>query len=214
MQNPKLILLDRDGVLNEDVGSPGVLCPSKLILTPNAGKSIGKIRRNLPECKIVIVTNQSCVGKKLIGIEKLHKIHKKLKEMLIEEDSDAKIDHVFYCTSTRDMNDRRMKPKPGMVEEACEIFQINPSESLMIGDKLGDLKAAASAGVACRILVETGYGRGIMGRPGPSNYASVDQVKCCSEYDSEENNDPIEMPFYYARNLDNAVSWLIESISK
>ncbi len=77
---PRLILLDRDGVVNEDVGAPGVLCPSQLELTPNAGIAIGRLKRS--GCKIALITNQSCVGKGLINIQQLHDIHQRIQDMV------------------------------------------------------------------------------------------------------------------------------------
>ena len=158
---PKLVLLDRDGVINEDVGYPGVLNASQLTLTPHAGQAIGKLKR--AGCKIAIITNQSCVGKKLITEDKLvNEIHTAMKVLLTREDPEATIDHIFYCTSLKERGDYRMKPNPGMIQEACEMFHVEPNDCIMIGDTLTDLKAAQLANVSLRILVETGYGYGIM----------------------------------------------------
>jgi D-glycero-D-manno-heptose 1,7-bisphosphate phosphatase len=55
---PKLVLLDRDGVINIDVGAPGVLQISDFCLTPTAGISVGHLKRS--GCIVVVVTNQSC----------------------------------------------------------------------------------------------------------------------------------------------------------
>jgi D-glycero-D-manno-heptose 1,7-bisphosphate phosphatase len=97
---PKLFLIDRDGVINQDVGSPGVLSPSQLQLTPGAGIALGKIRR--AGCKVAVITNQSCVGKGLISEQHLvSKIHGTLQDMLLLEDPDAVMDCILYCTSLR-----------------------------------------------------------------------------------------------------------------
>lgn len=205
---PKLILLDRDGVLNEDVGAPGVLCPSQLMLTPCAGYAIGRLKRL--GCKISMITNQSCVGKHLIAIEGLHKIHDRLQEMLLAEDMDATLDHIFYCTSLKNSGDVRMKPNPGMIEEAIDHFDIDASNCVMVGDALRDLQAAAAAGVSFRVLVETGYGRDIMkGKSAPLDSAEV--VKDVTNYNVEENctGEPTELPFLYAKNLNSTINWII-----
>ncbi len=57
-QLPKLVMLDRDGVINEDVGASGVLDCSEFILTPNASHAIGTLKRL--GCSVVVITNQSC----------------------------------------------------------------------------------------------------------------------------------------------------------
>ncbi len=77
---PRLILLDRDGVVNQDVGAPGIICPSQLQLTPNAGIAIGRLKRS--GCKIALITNQSCVGKGLINIQQLNVIHQRIQDMV------------------------------------------------------------------------------------------------------------------------------------
>jgi hypothetical protein len=61
---PRMVMVDRDGVVNEDVGAPGVLRVSDFCLTPNAGISIGNLKR--AGCIVVVVTNQSC-GASCVG---------------------------------------------------------------------------------------------------------------------------------------------------
>jgi len=151
---PRLILLDRDGVVNEDVGSPGVVCKSQLTLTPNAAKAIGSLRRR--GCKVVLVTNQSCVGKGLIPRQELDAINDHLQDMLRYDDDDAILDNIYLCTSVNESDDPRMKPNSGMIVEACQDESIPPDECIMIGDSLRDLEAAQSGGVPRKILVSTG----------------------------------------------------------
>jgi histidinol phosphatase-like enzyme len=76
---PKLVLLDRDGVINEDVGPPGVICKSQFRLTYCAGKAIGSLKRC--GCRVAIITNQSCVGKGLLAIEELNYIHSEMQHV-------------------------------------------------------------------------------------------------------------------------------------
>ena len=126
---PVLLLLDRDGVINEDVGSPGVIDVSQLTLSPGAGHALGILRRRFNKesnnkntnekggrtntaasaesnIRIAIITNQSCVGKGLITEQYLvETLHRRLQELLWEEDSDATIDRIFYCTTTNDVQD-------------------------------------------------------------------------------------------------------------
>lgn len=202
---PKLVLLDRDGVINRDVGAPGVLDNSQLELTPNAGVAIGRLKR--AGCKIAVVTNQSCVGKGLISEAYLvENIHKHLQAMLLEEDCDAVIEHVLYCTSLRDSEDPRMKPNSGMLIEAMEIFRVNPEETVLIGDAFRDLIAASGAGIKLRVLVETGYGHELISRSPNLNCDGVELI------DDENFNDtlmPPVSPFLYTKNLNTAVEWIL-----
>ncbi len=212
---PKLILIDRDGVINEDVGAPGVIKSSQLKLTPGAGVALGRLKR--AGCKLALVTNQSCVGKGLLTEDELVRdIHGTLNHLLISEDFHAKLDHIFYCTSLRNSGDTRMKPNPGMIEEACDMFRVNPSDSIMIGDAVRDLQAAAAAGVPHRVLVESGYGKGVMnGRDAPVDGSleiiDSEYVKNCKANNiaGTEHMDGSVLPFLYAKNLYCAVEWIL-----
>ena len=159
---PKLVLLDRDGVINEDVGTPGVINEQQFVLTPQAGIAIGDLKR--AGWQVVVVTNQSCVGKGLLSVEGLADIHKHMRTLLISEDTDAIVDEIYVCTSTKEMEDLRMKPNPGMVTEAILETGLTPDSCALIGDNISDLEAAARAGVPYRIMVSTGYGRSTFGR--------------------------------------------------
>jgi len=234
---PKLVLVDRDGVVNEDVGAPGVLHSSQLELTPGAGLALGRLRR--AGCKIALITNQSCVGKGLITEGDLvHNIHGRLQEMLLDEDKDANFDRIFYCTSLKESNDHRMKPNPGMIEEAMELLFFGVEDTcsyycdttVFVGDALRDLEAAARAGVPTRILVETGYGRGIMGGEEAPDVDGT--VKVVDENENENNIEltttttttmdnssdsspkPYIFPFLYAKNFCSAVEWILTSSTK
>ena len=198
---PKLVLLDRDGVVNEDVGSPGVTCVRQLQLIPNAATAIGDLKRS--GYNVALITNQSCVGKGLLSDFGLVEIHNLLQDMLCDDDSDAILDDIYVCTATKDRNDPRMKPNPGMITEACNDFQISPENSIFIGDTLTDMQAALSGGVPTRVLVETGYGMGLMnGIPAPEPPREIENI---------ENELSAVTPFIYAPNLHSAVQWLTQN---
>mmetsp|Transcript_50970 Transcript_50970/g.75628 ORF Transcript_50970/g.75628 Transcript_50970/m.75628 type:complete len:250 (-) Transcript_50970:489-1238(-) len=204
---PRLILLDRDGVINEDVGAPGVVDPNQLRLTSGAGRAIGRLRRR--GCQVALITNQSCVGKKLITEAYLMEIHNHLKQLLIEEDIDAMFDRMYICPSRKEDNDPRMKPGSGMVLEALADFEINGEECVFIGDTATDMMAAKAGGVGLRMLTETGYGRGLMG----GNYGAPISPVRINRIDYASNNDQAVLngvvPFVYATNLAGAVEWLL-----
>ena len=217
---PKLVLLDRDGVINEDVGAPGVLKTSQLELTEGAASAIGDICR--AGCHIAIVTNQSCVGKGLITEAQLQRIHLKLIDLLVEQDVDAIIHpkNILFCTSVKSNSDtdERMKPSPGMVKEACNLFNVEAEDCVLIGDAIRDLQAAMRGNVPTRILVETGYGRSLMNGHSCSLECGVELV----DENNFQNDDSIDcdsvdtiadvVPFYYTPNLRFAVDWLLSDI--
>lgn len=203
---PKLVLLDRDGVINEDVGAPGVTTPSQLNLIKGAGHAIARLKQ--AGCSVAMVTNQSCVGKGIISEKELGCIQTRLQELLYAEHANATIDKIFQCTATRETNDPRMKPQPGMIFEAMRYFGV-PSQHKMccfIGDTSSDLQAAAAAGVEQRILVATGYGKDLMeGLPSEDGKAVL--VTSFEEY---SRIDKSAFPFVYCSNLGCAVDWILD----
>ena len=111
-----LVLLDRDGVINEDVGSPGVIDGNQLELTPHAGHAMGRLRP--AGCAIATVTNQSCVGKQLVTRTRLHnKIFGRLQQLLHQQDVDATWNALCVCETTTAQEDPRRKPAPDMIHD-------------------------------------------------------------------------------------------------
>jgi D-glycero-D-manno-heptose 1,7-bisphosphate phosphatase len=201
---PKFVLLDRDGVINEDVGAPGVLKTEDFVLTAGAGQGIGTLKRM--GCIVVVITNQSCVGKGLIDEKQLQEMHDHMATSLIKEDQDAILDAIYFCPSTEDQNDPRMKPNPGMILQACKDFEMAPSDCVFVGDTITDLQAAELANVKRKILVSTGYGQSIVGRSAQEKDAeSIETVNDCG------SNIPVTLlPFHYTMNLSTAVTFLTE----
>jgi len=196
---PKLVLLDRDGVVNEDVGSPGITDVSKFCLTPRAGSAIGRLRRY--SFHVALITNQSCVGKGLLTEGGLNEIHEEMRKLLLDEDDDASFDALYCCLSRKEEQDPRMKPGCGMILEAMSDFEVRGTESVFIGDTLTDLQAAKAGGVDLRILLETGFGKGLMGgQPALEEPVTIKSI--------ESRGLDIVTPFVYARNLDAAATWL------
>ena len=159
-----LVLLDRDGVINTDVGSPGVLTERDFTLVPGAAKAVAKLKRN--GAVVCVVTNQTCVGKGLIDESRLDSIHAAMRALLAEQGGDdATIDDIFAATHTEDQEQsrdgpERLKPAPGMVLEALTRhgFGANLGSVTFVGDTVTDMQAAYRAGVVNRITVGTGYG--------------------------------------------------------
>ena len=158
----KIAFLDRDGVIN--VGSENYInSPDEVILLPNAGLCVGKLRRH--GYRICIVTNQSPIGRGLWNHDNLHLIHKRISELLIEEDKDAILDLILYSPYSPWENSWARKPNPGMLEAGRQILSnsykenidilygknwINrpdESESVMVGDRDVDRLAAENYGV-------------------------------------------------------------------
>jgi D-glycero-D-manno-heptose 1,7-bisphosphate phosphatase len=147
-----LVLMDRDGVLNKD-RPDSVKSPEELTMIPRAAEAVARL--NAAGIKIAIVTNQSVVGRGIIDVAMLERIHSKLHDELAR--AGARLDAIFVAPERPDAASERRKPGPGMLREALSRFRASPAETPMIGDSLSDLKAAAAAGCK-RVLVRTGKG--------------------------------------------------------
>lgn len=148
----RLVLLDRDGVINEEKDGY-VRCPKDLAMIPGSVEAIKIL--NKANLLSVIVTNQGAIGREIIDIEALNKIHDKLNRTL--ERSGASVNEIIFCPDHPDRPTRFRKPGPGMLLQAMDQYKVLPKETVMIGDSLRDLIAANKA--QCRkILVKTGFG--------------------------------------------------------
>jgi D-glycero-D-manno-heptose 1,7-bisphosphate phosphatase len=149
----KLILLDRDGVLNKD-RPDSVKNLGEFIMLPGAAQAVKCL--NDAGFKVAVVTNQGAVGRGELTLEGLEQIHQELQRLIGLEG--GRLDRIYYCPDTTIEPHRRRKPAPGMVLEAMADFACTPAETLVIGDALRDLEAAWAAGCQS-ILVRTGKGQ-------------------------------------------------------
>jgi D-glycero-D-manno-heptose 1,7-bisphosphate phosphatase len=149
----KLALLDRDGVLNVD-RPDSVRSANELVLLPGAASAVARL--NEAGWRVVVVTNQSVVGRGLITAAELALLHGELERALAE--SGARLDAIYVCPDPPNSPTPRRKPAPGMLLEALDRFGATPETTPMIGDSLRDMEAAAQAGCR-RVLVRTGKGR-------------------------------------------------------
>ncbi len=148
-----LIILDRDGVINED-RSDFVKSPSELVFIDGALKAI--LRLNTLKHHVVIATNQSCIGRGIISEDALTQIHGKLLQELNR--IGGKIDEIFFAPDPPWAATDMRKPGAGMILAAMQKFRTPPSQTIFIGDALRDMQAAKKAGCH-RLLVQTGKGR-------------------------------------------------------
>ncbi len=148
----KLVLLDRDGVINVD-RPDSVKSLEEFVLLPKVIDAIKKLKQF--GLHVAIVTNQAIVGRGKLTTEALDDIHDYLQQLLKKEGTS--IDKIYACTSCDDSHPDR-KPNPGLIYQAIDDFQVTPLEVVVIGDALRDLQAAKKAG-CCRYLVRTGKGQ-------------------------------------------------------
>jgi len=147
---PKLVLLDRDGVINEDLPA-SVLKLEEFHMIPGSLETIVALKR--AGFKVAMVTNQGCVGRGELSQGGLDRLHDHLQATLAS--LGGAIDHIFACTDA--IPSARRKPAPGMSLEALDLFGVAPWDAVMVGDHLVDYEAALSAGCGF-VLVRTGKG--------------------------------------------------------
>jgi D-glycero-D-manno-heptose 1,7-bisphosphate phosphatase len=148
------IFLDRDGVIIEN--RPDYVRAWKdVTLYPQALSALARVATS--GYKIVMVTNQSAVGRGLITLETALDINQRLISSI--EHAGGRIDAAFLCPhSPEDECDCR-KPKPGLILQAAEQLSLDLARSIMIGDAQTDLVAGEQAGVGKLALVLTGRGK-------------------------------------------------------
>ncbi len=168
------VFLDRDGTINEQMGYINHTCRFQLL--PGAAKAIKKL--NDAGIPVVVISNQSGLARGYFPEELLDAVHEKMNKLLA--DAGAHVDGIYYCPHHPEAKEERYrdtcncrKPKPGLVLQASNEMNLNPSSSYVVGDRWSDIKTAANCG-ATSILVRTGYGRGDEQYIGPTQQIQPD----------------------------------------
>lgn len=147
----RLALIDRDGTIN--VNKHYLSDPAQLELIPRAAEAL-RLLRELG-LRLVIITNQSAIGRGFFDEARLSEIHRKLDEMLALEN--AKTDAFYFCPHTPDDKCACRKPLPQMANQAAADFDAELTQAFVIGDNECDIELGKNTG-ATTILVRTGHG--------------------------------------------------------
>jgi histidinol-phosphate phosphatase family protein len=147
------IFLDRDGVLIEN-RPEYVRDWSQVDIFPDAILALAN--SNIKDYKIVIVTNQSAVGRGIISIETAQDINNRLVSAILEKK--GRVDGVYLCPHGPHDNCDCRKPKPGLLLQAADELSLDLNRSWMVGDAWSDVQAGQAAGVRGAIMVKTGRG--------------------------------------------------------
>ena len=147
----KTIFLDRDGVINKEVGYLHKIEDFKFI---NGVFEACRYFQSL-DYQIIVVTNQSGIGRGYYDKDAFHVVN----SWMLEQFKNKRIEilDVFFCPHTPESNCDCRKPKPGMFNQANEKHDIDMEKSWMIGDKEADVAAANFAGIKNTILVKSGH---------------------------------------------------------
>lgn len=149
----KLVILDRDGVINFD-SDQYIKSPDEWKPIPGSLEAIALL--NQSGFRVVICTNQSGIGRGLFDMDTLNAIHDKMIRALAV--LGGHVDAIFFCPHTAADECDCRKPKPGMLQQVEERFNVSLDGVPAVGDSLRDLQAASAVG-AKPMLVLTGKGK-------------------------------------------------------
>lgn len=149
----KLVILDRDGVINFD-SDQFIKNPNEWNPIPGSLEAIALL--NQAGFRVVVATNQSGIGRGLFDMAMLNSIHAKMHKLVAQ--AGGRIDAVFLCPHAADSRCQCRKPKTGLFHDIAARFHIELNNVYAVGDALRDVQAAISAG-ARPMLVKTGKGQ-------------------------------------------------------
>ena len=152
------VFLDRDGTIITSVHY--LVDPELVRLIDGAARAIRALRS--AGYAVVVVSNQSAVGRGMLSVERLYEVHDAMCRQLVE--GGASLDGFYFCAAVPISDDRTAieypdrKPAPGMLLRASVELDLDLSRSWMIGDLVSDVLAGRNAGCMGSILVRTGLG--------------------------------------------------------
>jgi len=149
----RLVILDRDGVINED-SDAFIKSPQEWRPLPGSLEAIARLTQ--AHYHVLVVTNQSGISRGLFDLDTLHQIHARMQLELAHKG--GRIDAIYYCPHAPDDGCQCRKPKAGMFRDLATRLKIGLDNVAAIGDSRRDLQAAQAVN-ARPILVRTGKGR-------------------------------------------------------
>ena len=175
----KLIILDRDGVINQD-RDDFVKSADEWIPIEGSMDAIAFLTE--AGYTITVATNQSGIGRKYFTMQHLAEMHNKMHRLV--QQAGGVIDGIWFCPHTAADECNCRKPKPGMVEDIIARFNARAEDVYMVGDSLRDLQAIAAVG-GKSVLVLTGKGEKTLQNEGdqlPEGTLVFDNLMAFSQY--------------------------------
>ena len=164
--NNKLVILDRDGTINQD-SDDFIKSPEEWIPLPGALEAIARL--NHAGWQVVVASNQSGLGRGLFDMATLNAMHAKMNKHLSAVG--GRIDAVFFCPHGPEDKCQCRKPLPGLFEQIGERLGMDLKGTHVVGDSLRDLLAGVAVGCTPH-LVHTGKGAAFQGQPLPTTFPS------------------------------------------
>ncbi len=159
---PRLVILDRDGVINED-SAEFIKSPEEWRALPGSMEALGRL--HAAGRTVAVASNQSGVGRGLLSAHTLEDIHETMRKQV--RAAGGRIDSVFFCPHRPDESCECRKPRIGLFRQIAVHYGIELAGVPAVGDSLRDIEAARSAG-ARPILVLTGNGKSAARAAGPN----------------------------------------------
>ncbi len=156
MERRRAVFVDRDGTLNQDSGY--VLSPDQFHLLPGVPEAI--VRLNALGLLVIMITNQSAIGRGLMTERDLSHIHDKLTAILSAQG--GTIDEVYWCPHHPDEACICRKPSTGLIEQAQKEFSLHLPECFFVGDKQSDLEAAKNAHIPAILVMSSPHAQEAM----------------------------------------------------
>jgi D-glycero-D-manno-heptose 1,7-bisphosphate phosphatase len=164
--NNKLVILDRDGTINQD-SDDFIKSPEEWIPLPGALEAIARL--NHAGWQVVVASNQSGLGRGLFDMATLNAMHAKMNKHLSAVG--GRIDALFFCPHGPEDKCPCRKPLPGLFEQIAERLGMDLKGTHVVGDSLRDLQAGVAVGCTPH-LVHTGKGAAFQGQPLPTTFPS------------------------------------------
>jgi heptosyltransferase-2 len=180
------VFLDRDGTLNYDPGFLKIAADLKLLA--GVGPALARLKK--VGAKLVVVTNQSGVGRGILTLKDLEAIHARLQGLLEQED--VALDAIYFCPHHPDDGCRCRKPNVGMVERAVSELQLDFRRFYLIGDHARDIQLGHRVGAKSVLLT-----------PVPVDAQSLERLKAEKA-----------MPDAMAKSMAEAVDWILADAAK
>ena len=157
MYTTKLVILGRDGVLNQ-YREGHVTVPEEWIPVPGAIEALARL--NHSGWHVVLATNQAGIGRGMIDMNAVNGVHARMNQLLAAQG--GRVDAVFFCPHTPEDHCECRKPQPGMLQDIGRRYGVDLKQVPMVGDTLRDLQAARAAGCQPH-LVLSGRAAGLAG---------------------------------------------------
>jgi D-glycero-D-manno-heptose 1,7-bisphosphate phosphatase len=156
------LFLDRDGVIIEHRANY-VRSWEEVVIYPQALRALANVCHS--PLRVVIITNQSAIGRGLISADLSAEINRRLLHEI--EAAGGRVDGIFICPHRPEEGCDCRKPRPGLIFQAAQTFNIDLPTSTLIGDNLSDLQAGLAAHISTLALVQTGLGKEQIQAPRP-----------------------------------------------